>query len=230
MLKLFNLKRFSEIETILWDWNGTILDDVDICVAAMNKMLVERNIPKVTTEFYYKHFTFPVKDYYEKIGWDFSKEDFSKVSEEFMTYYDGLFNSAPLHQNIKETLAFLKAQGYRQMVLSALENSLLTESLKIHGLNPYFDAAYGIENILGGGKIHLANRLMAEQQLNPATTCMIGDTEHDFEVAEAVGAQCILVSHGHHTFERLSKLNTLVVHNLTELMEVFDKVCIFKAE
>jgi len=230
MIKSFNLKRFSEIDTILWDWNGTILDDVDICVTSMNKMLLERNIPTVTTEFYYQNFTFPIINYYEKIGWDFTKEDFGKVSEEFMANYDALFNSAPLHRNIEKTFAFLKEQGYRQMVLSALENSLLTESLKIHNLNQYFEVSYGIENILGGGKIHLAKRLIEEQKLNPANTCMIGDTEHDFEVAEAVGAQCILVAHGHHTFERLSKLNTLVVHNLTELMEVFDKVCIFKAE
>lgn len=230
MIKSFNLKRFSEINTILWDWNGTILDDVDICVTAMNKMLLERNIPTVTKEFYYQNFTFPIKNYYEKIGWDLTKEDFGKISEEFMANYDALFNSAPLHHNIKKAFAFLKEHGYRQMVLSALENSLLTESLKIHELNQYFEVSYGIENILGGGKIHLAKRLMSEQRLNPANTCMIGDTEHDFEVAEAVGAQCILIAHGHHTFERLSKLNTLVVHNLTELMEVFDKVCIFKAE
>jgi phosphoglycolate phosphatase len=230
MLKSYNLKRFSKIDTILWDWNGTILDDVDICVTSMNNMLTKRNIPTVTAEFYYQNFTFPIKNYYEKIGWDFTKEDFSKVSEEFMTNYDELFNSAPLHHNIKDTFSFLKAQGYRQIVLSALENSLLKESLKTHKLNHFFDAAYGIENILGGGKIHLANRLMKEQQLNPANTCMIGDTEHDFEVAETIGAQCILIAHGHHKFERLSILNTTVVHNLTELMDVFHKICTFKAE
>ncbi len=230
MIKSFNLKRFSEIETLLWDWNGTILDDVDICVASMNKMLIERNIPKVTTEFYYKNFTFPIKNYYEKIGWDFTKEDFNKVSEEFMANYDALFNSAPLHKNIKETLSFFKEQGYRQMVLSALENNLLKESLKIHKLTHFFDAIYGLENILGGGKIDLAYRLMEEQQLDPNKTCMFGDTEHDFEVAQAVGAQCILIAHGHHTFERLSNLNAPVVHNLSELKEVFDKVCTFKAE
>lgn len=223
-----NLQNYSPVETILWDWNGTLLDDVEICVIAMNKMLTDRNRSIITNDFYYQNFTFPVIQYYEKMGWDFTKENFENISIEFMANYDTLFNSSPLHQNTFETLDFFKSQGYGQIVVSALENSRLKESLTIHGLNHYFDATYGIENILGGGKIHLAKRMLELQNLIPEHTCMIGDTEHDFEVAQAIGAHCILVAHGHHKIERLQKLNVTVVNNFAELKDVFKKVCALK--
>ena len=192
-----NIQNYASVETILWDWNGTLLDDVEICITAMNKMLTDRNRSVITSDFYYQNFSFPVIRYYEKMGWDFTKDNFENISVEFMVNYDALFNSSPLHQNTFETLEFFKTHGYGQIVLSALEHGRLKESLSIHGLNHFFDATYGIENILGGGKIHLAKKMLELQNLIPEHTCMIGDTEHDFEVAQAIGAHCILIAHGH---------------------------------
>jgi len=220
MNNLNNLRNFSSIDTILWDWNGTLLDDVEICVVAMNEMMADRKMSTITREFYYKHFTFPVIRYYEALGWDFTKESFADISIEFMRNYDALFNSSPLHQNTFETLEYFKTQGYKQIVVSALEHNRLKESLSIHGLDHFFDATYGIENILGGGKIHMAMKMLEQQNLIPESTCMIGDTEHDLEVAEAIGVHCILVAHGHHTFERLQHLKVPVVNNFNELKEV----------
>ena len=228
MNKLNNTQKFSSVETILWDWNGTLLDDVDICITAMNKMLAGRDMATINSEFYYKNFTFPVIRYYEAMGWDFSVQNFNDISIEFMANYDALFYSSSLHQNTFKTLEFFKEQGYKQIVVSALEHNRLIESLSIHGLDHFFDASYGIENILGGGKIHLAKRMIEEQNLIPERTCMIGDTEHDLEVAQAIGTQCILVAHGHHTIERLQKLNVTVVNNFMELKEVLKKVSNFK--
>ena len=229
MNKLNNTQNFSSVETIIWDWNGTLLDDVDICIVAMNKMLISRNMTPINSKFYYKNFTFPVIRYYEAMGWDFTKQSFDDISIEFMTNYDALFNSSPLQLNTYKTLEFFKEQGYKQIVVSALENNRLKESLSIHGLDHFFDASYGIENILGGGKIHLAKRMIEEQNLIPELACMIGDTEHDLEVAQAIGTQCILVAHGHHNLERLQQLNVTVVNSFTELNDVLKKESNFKA-
>ena len=228
MINPNKIQNFSTVETILWDWNGTLLDDVEICVLAMNKMLSDRNMPVITSDFYYQNFTFPVIRYYEKMGWDFTKDNFNEISIEFMTNYEALFNNSPLHQNTLETLEFFKKQGYRQIVVSALEQNRLKESLSIHGLSNFFDAIYGLENILGGSKIHLAKKMIANQNLIPGNTCMIGDTEHDFEVAQAIGTHCILVAHGHHKLERLQNLNVPIVNNFVELKDVFERICNLK--
>jgi len=228
MINMNKLQNFSSIETILWDWNGTLLDDVDICLTAMNKMLSDRKMAIISRDFYYANFTFPVIRYYEAMGWDFTKESFSDISLEFMSNYDAIFNSSPLQKNTFETLDYFKKQGYKQIVVSALEHTRLIESLSIHDLDHFFDAAYGIENILGGGKIHLAKKMIEEQKLIPERACMIGDTEHDLEVAQAIGTQCILIAHGHHKIERLQQLDAKVVNNFTELKEVLKKGSNFK--
>ncbi|MCK4288095.1 MAG: HAD hydrolase-like protein, partial [Bacteroidales bacterium] len=62
------------IKTIIWDWNGTLLNDIDICINSINILLEHRNIENLTKEIYKEIFTFPVKDYYSKAGFDFTKE------------------------------------------------------------------------------------------------------------------------------------------------------------
>ena len=61
---------------IIWDWNGTLLSDVDACVKAMNIMLDKRKMGSIDIEFYKEKFTFPVKDYYVALGFDFNKESY----------------------------------------------------------------------------------------------------------------------------------------------------------
>lgn len=59
---------------IIWDWNGTILNDVDHAVAMMNTLLVEHNLPLIDREYYREIFDFPVLHYYQKLGFNFEKQ------------------------------------------------------------------------------------------------------------------------------------------------------------
>ena len=64
---------------IIWDWNGTLLNDLTLCVDLLNVSLEKRKLPEMTEEKYRKKFLFPIKTFYESIGFDFSKEDFTLV-------------------------------------------------------------------------------------------------------------------------------------------------------
>ena len=64
---------------IIWDWNGTLLDDVDIVIDCMNSLLKKRNLPLLHVDKYKDIFTFPVKDYYSQLGFDFTTEPFEKT-------------------------------------------------------------------------------------------------------------------------------------------------------
>ena len=66
--------------TVIWDWNGTLLDDAPVCVAAINDMLRERSLPQLSAERYQEIFCFPVSEYYRKAGFDFSKEPFERLA------------------------------------------------------------------------------------------------------------------------------------------------------
>ena len=88
-----------KIENIVWDWNGTLLDDIDICIESMNNLLSERNLPLLYPDLYREVFTFPVRKYYSEIGFDFSKEPFSRVGLEFMELYKQNLPKSRLHKD-----------------------------------------------------------------------------------------------------------------------------------
>ena len=59
-----------KFETILWDLNGTLLNDLHVAVSIINRMLKQRDLKQLSIEQYLEVFTFPVSDYYEQIGFD----------------------------------------------------------------------------------------------------------------------------------------------------------------
>ena len=63
-------------EHIIWDWNGTIMDDLEFCVGLINDILLSENKPKLSNEEYQSIFTFPVIEYYKLAGLDTSEENF----------------------------------------------------------------------------------------------------------------------------------------------------------
>ena len=69
--------------TIIWDWNGTLLDDAEMCLEAINIMLKKRNLPELSMERYRDVFTFPVIEYYREVGFDFTLEAWDPVATEF---------------------------------------------------------------------------------------------------------------------------------------------------
>ena len=63
--------KWKQYTHVLWDFNGTVYDDMEACLRSVNEMLSERGLPVLSAEAYREVFDFPVKDYYAKIGFDF---------------------------------------------------------------------------------------------------------------------------------------------------------------
>lgn len=82
----------ENIKQLIWDWNGTLLDDVRMCVKVMNILLDKYSLPSLSYEKYREVFNFPVKDYYARLGFDFEIHPFEKAGIEFM---DGYFKELP---------------------------------------------------------------------------------------------------------------------------------------
>lgn len=202
---------------IIWDFNGTLLNDMQVCIDCMNIMLEERELPSLDLERYRDIFTFPVKEYYASLGFDFNNEPFEIPAHQFIDLYREHMHLAPLHDETIAMLDHFKALGYRQVILSAMEQEFLVDTLKLKGIYNYFDEVCGITNHLGEGKLDLARELVARLGQNAGNIVMIGDTVHDYEVATGSSIPCILVAQGHQAFHRLVPLNCLVVSSLTDL-------------
>jgi len=205
-------------KTIIWDWNGTLLDDSWLAVEVMDSMLINRAMEGLTLERYQQLFDFPVKDYYEKLGFDFNIEPFEVVGLEFIDKYNARHYECNLRQNAIDLLNRFKTSGIRQYVLSARNHEHLTEEFNYYNLHHYFEHFSGLSDSFANGKLELGQQLIKLQQIDTKTTLLIGDTLHDFEVAYALGIDCVLLEGGHQSAVRLKTSNVRVIKDLNSLI------------
>ncbi|NOU48484.1 MAG: HAD family hydrolase [Bacteroidales bacterium] len=209
--------QLKDITLVIWDWNGTLLDDVAVCVDSINMLLNERQLTPLDKTLYQQIFTFPVKDYYEKAGFNFGEEPFEIPAMQFMDLYRTNLNQAALHQETISVLKQLQSLGLKQAILSAMEQELLVDLLQRYQIADYFDQTFGIDNHFGAGKIERGKELIHSMKLNPNECLLIGDTLHDAEVAKSIGCRCLLFDGGHQSRIRLETSGHAVLSNLNEL-------------
>ena len=190
-------------KTIIWDYNGTLLNDIEIGIESINIMLRKRDLPLLTSESYREAFTFPVKDYYEKVGFDFQKEDWDLTAQEFITNYTNRLPYSDIFPEARILLDFFKKQGKKQFILSAMEINMLKDSTRELNIQEFFDEISGIDNIYASSKIENGKNLFQKHLLKAKDVCLLGDTTHDYEVAQSLGCQCYLIASGHQSFEKL---------------------------
>lgn len=210
------------VDTIIWDWNGTLLNDLDICVDAINILLKERSLPLLSKEKYLEIFDFPVIDYYKRIGFDFNNEPFDIPAKQYIDHYVSKLGECSLQENVTEVLSFFRNKGYTQLVLSAAEHQKLVDSISLFGILEYFDAISGLDNDFAASKTELGIEMLRSRGISPTRVCLIGDTTHDFEVALALGCKCVLIPDGHQNKKRLSETGAVVVESLCNLIDLFN--------
>ena len=182
---------------LIWDWNGTIIDDTQLCIALENELLRERGMPEITREWYLDNFTFPVRTYYGRMGYTFETERFETVADDFMRRYRARFAKCPLCRGVVSVLEQAKERGIAQTLLLVTQQDDLVTQANRFGVARYFSAILGQSDSLCRSKTERAKAYMAENGIDPGDALFIGDTDHDAEVAEAVGCRCALIESGH---------------------------------
>ena len=188
---------------VVWDWNGTLLDDTQAALDTLNIMLARRGGRPVAMDFYRDHFAFPVKPFYEAIGVRLGDEDWDALARE----YHDIYAEQPKKLNA-ETFAALervRAAGCRQSIVSALRQDLLSDITARLGVAPYMSRVCGVDNLDGRSKLERAREMLAalSSERPGEEFVMIGDSLHDKEVADALGVRCVLCAQGSHAAWRL---------------------------
>ncbi len=222
MQKTENQFTFAQIKHVIWDYNGTMLDDAWLCVETINEMLNERSVAPVTLESYMREFDFPVKNYYARVGFDFNIENFNQVGEEFITRYNRRHHELRLHSNIIELIEYLHNNGISQSVLSARKESELRSELQKLKLTDYFTHISGLSDNLAHGKLQNGIELRKLLPFEDSQIALIGDTTHDYETAKAMQVQFIALSHGHHTFEKLHAFTDIIFREPNSLKQFIE--------
>lgn len=203
----------------IWDWNGTLLDDRWLTVASMNRLLKRRGMEFLTEERYMDVFSFPVKDYYVALGFDFDKEPFSISGTEFIVEYNKRALEPVLHEGVMSTLDELTQNGSSHSILSASKQDILNELMIHYSLAGYFDHVIGQDDHYAFGKTEAGRELIGKLSIPAEKIIFVGDTIHDYEVARELGVDCALMSLGHTSIKRLKATGAPVFSGFRELQD-----------
>ena len=202
---------------VLWDWNGTLLDDLDLVLDAMNLLLAAKGLAPLDRVRHRTTFGFPVRDYYTRLGLGPEHGSFEEWVAVFLDHYDRRVNDAPVRPQGRAILARLRARGLSQVMLSASYTDRLRELIALQDLADYFDDLVGLDDYHAHGKLDAARAWLARTGHDPRGLLMVGDTVHDYEVASGIGAACVLVADGHQDEASLRQCGCAVITTLDDL-------------
>jgi phosphoglycolate phosphatase len=213
---MIDLKKYKHI---IWDWNGTLFEDVTLCCSIMQNILTRRNMGTISIDKYREVFTFPVKEYYRRVGHDVGDENWEILSHEFMDEYEARKFECGLFKEAIITLDHIKSLGISQSVLSAYSQHTLEEMIDHFGLSKFFMRLIGLDNIYAASKLDNGIKWMNELGLAKGEVLLIGDTVHDCEVAHEIGADSLLVAEGYQGRTSLETCNAVVIESLSGLLK-----------
>lgn len=211
----------KDYKCIIWDWNGTLLDDVSLNIKIVNTLLSERGVREIeSVDYYKKEFDFPVIDFYRKVGFDLENEDFTLIARRYAALFDEGYPHAEIFFDAEATLAEIKHSGKEQVIISASEQGYLLKQVEYFELEQYFTDILGVGDVLGSSKTEVAKKWMREKELDGSDVLFIGDTLHDLETAKAIGCDCVFVARGHNSRERLVATGHKVYEDFSFLKEI----------
>jgi len=173
------------IDHIIWDWNGTLLNDVEFGLQLANWLLRQYHLPEMPDlAAYHRKFTFPIRDYYRAIG--LGDDIFPEAAVKWMNKYMAEEHVCPLQPGALEVTRLFQEKGMRQVIISASKLSNLKKQLEERPYFDFFDPPRGLGDIYAGSKMDIALDWMKNSGAKNDSTLLIGDTLHDREVAQAI--------------------------------------------
>ena len=208
---------------IMWDWNGTLLDDLQMNFDIENILLSRRGLKNIESiAEYHEKFCFPIIHFYEKLGFDLKNEKFEIIAREYAHLYDEMYPMAEIFPDAERILRLIKNAGIRQLIISQTEQSYLTRQVTYFELDHLFTDILGNSDIYARSKVAVAQKWMSENDAKPSEILFIGDTVHDKEVADSIGCDCVLISSGHNSKERLLSVGVPVLSGISEIEGVIN--------
>jgi phosphoglycolate phosphatase-like HAD superfamily hydrolase/ADP-ribose pyrophosphatase YjhB (NUDIX family) len=205
------------IRNVIFDWSGTLVDDLPAVWAATNHVLSRAGIPEMTLERFRAEFCLPFTRFYERHT---PEVPLAQLEEWFHGHFREVQDSVQPLPHAREFLEFCRERSLRTFVLSTVHREHFAVQCQRTGFAAYLDRPY-VEIWDKRKKIH---ELLAENGLAPSETVFIGDMEHDIETARHGGVESCAVLTGYNSYTQLRAAGPdLVVEHLGELREVLER-------
>lgn len=206
-------------EHLVWDWNGTLLDDLTLVVKATNASLASIGGPMVTADEHRRDFRRPIQDYYAHVlRRAIDDDEFKMLDSAFHDVYRAGLVECTLAPDALEAMA--RWPGTQSLLSMFFHDELIVE-IERHGLAARLKRIDGLRSTIGGHRkeAYLIDHLTA-LQLDGDRCVLIGDSVDDAHAAQAVGARCVLYAGGFTHVELLTATGLPVAHSLLEAVEL----------
>lgn len=217
--------RDSRPRHLVWDWNGTVLDDFPIILRSTNESFRAAGLPEITADQYRTNIKMPIRAFYTDIlGYEPSDEQWELLDSTFHRYYVQYEKGAQLSPGLPTLLQEWADSGRTQSLLSMYHDDKLVPVVAHHGIASYFALVQGTvppRPARKGG--HLADHLR-RLDVDPATVVLIGDSPDDAHAAESVGARAILYSGGFAAADSLRATGAPIVDSLAEAVAMIERL------
>lgn len=186
----------TRVRAVCWDWNGTLLDDAALCRQVMNRVLSEHGLDELGDAAAYRSaFRFPIRDFYADLG--IRDALFEPAARRYLELLARRAGEASLHAGAHRTIAAVAGLGHRQVLASATLTDVLSAQMAPHGIADEFEAVLSIDDPFRASKHDAIQGWLDSSGLDADEVLMIGDTNHDREIADALGASFVHFDGGH---------------------------------
>ena len=202
---------------LVWDWNGTLLDDLAIVVEAVNASIGRFGLNPITADDYRDHYTRPVRHFYDHLfGRIVEDDEWLRLNTAFHEVYFDLATDVELAPGAREAVELLETSGWTQSLLSMSPQDWLDGIVDRLGLRDRFEIVDGLSGPTGGLKAaHLEEHLRV-LDIEGEGVVVVGDTPDDVAAARHVGARAVLFHGGSHHLERLESEGVPVAETIAD--------------
>ncbi|WP_225801587.1 HAD family hydrolase [Streptomyces sp. NK15101] len=210
---------------LVWDWNGTLLDDIDAVIGATNAAFAELGLASITLERYRELYTVPVPKFYERLmGRLPTDEEWTVMDGAFHRHYWQRADACGLTIGAAELLAARQEAGATQSLLSLAPHTHLVPLVQRYGIAERFVRVDGRVDASTDGKSGHMVRHLAALGVPAERVVVIGDAADDAVAAAHVGARAVLYTGGSHSRASLSRVGAPVVDSLEEAVAVAEEL------
>ena len=210
------------ITHIIWDYNGTVVDDVKTSVAAVNAMLRARSLPPTDLDTYKETLTMPLDKYYESVG--IINPDISVLSIEFQKYCDKYSHMSKIFDGFDEVINLTKKLSITNILLSSLYEGFLVKEAEKYSITECFDKIIGLKDTSVSSKLNNAKKYLTDMGLSTESVLFVGDLTTDYNMAKALGCKCVLIPNGHNSKRRCMLEEVQVCEDLFDFAKYIQSI------
>lgn len=202
---------------LVWDWNGTLLDDLGIVIRAVNRSIAAFGLNPIDAGVYRDHYTRPVRHFYDRLfGRTVNDEEWLRLNTTFHETYFELASDVDLSPGARDAMRQLHEAGWTQSLLSMSPQDWLDGIVERLGLAEWFEIVDGLSGPTGGLKAAHLEVHLGTLEIEGSATVVVGDTPDDVAAARHVGARPVLFHGGSHHMDVLEAEGVPIAETIPE--------------